>query len=280
MTTGDIVGDVNYFTSTTDGCSPWVRTQAASSKMISNLVQVPGGVTMQDLRGKEKSVNLDTNGFEMAKYNGSIQEEFEKGSEAQKIYYEEISELLKKRLGASHVIIYHYAFRSRSSPLSDEQCDQTHRNPAFYPHVDLSSFGIPDLLERELGKDEAETKKKNRIQVINIWRPLGANPITDKPLAMCDYLSIDLDKDIHQFTFYGLHENHISYTLSRNDQDAHMWYYLSQMRSDEMFIFKTFDSKPDVAQFAFHTAFKNNNEPTSNEEQKSLELRCLVFYDE
>jgi hypothetical protein len=278
--TGDVVGDINYFTSTTDGCLPRVTTQAASAKMKSNLVQVPVPVTIQDLRGVEKSVNLDTNGFEVIKYNGSIQDEFEKGSEAQKNYYEEISQLLKKRLGASRVIIYHYAFRFRNSPLSNGQCNQTHRNPAFYPHIDLDSFGVPGVLERELGKEEGEKAKKNRIQVINIWRPLGPNPITDKPLAMCDYLSIDIGKDVHQFTFYGLEENHTSCTLSRNDQYAHMWYYLSQMRSDEMFIFKTFDSKPDVAQFAFHTAVTIGNEPTPNEEQKSLELRCMVFYDE
>lgn len=278
--TGDVIADINYFSSTTDGCPPWVGTQATSAKMKSNLVQVPVPVTIQNLRDKEINVNLDANGFELMTYNGSMQEEFEQDSEAQKNYYEEISELLKKRLGASRVIIYHYAFRFRSSPLSDEQCNQTHRNPALYPHVDLSCFGIPDLLERELGKEESEKVKKNRIQVINLWRPLGPNPVTQKPLAMCDYLSIDIEHDVHQFTFYGLHENHISYTLSRNDQNVHMWYYMSQMRSDEMFIFKTFDSKPDVAQYAFHTAFKNVNEPTPTEEQKSLELRCLVFYDE
>ena len=136
------------------------------------------------------------------------------------------------------------------------------------------------MLERQLGKEEVEKAKKNRIQVINVWRPLGPNPITQKPLAMCDYLSIDIDRDVHQFTFYALHENHVSYTLSRNNQNAHIWYHLSRMRSDEMFIFKTYDSEPGVAQFAFHTAFKIAAEPTPNEEQKSLELRCLVLYDE
>jgi hypothetical protein len=46
-----------------------------------------------------------------------------------------------------------------------------------------------------------------------------------------------------------------------------------------MFVFKIFDSKPDVAQFAFHTAFINENEPIPNVEQTSIEIRCLIFYD-
>lgn len=51
------------------------------------------------------------------------------------------------------------------------------------------------------------------------------------------------------------------------------------MRSDEMFVFKIFDSKADVARYAFHTAFKNGNGPAPKDEQRSVEFRCLVFYD-
>jgi hypothetical protein len=275
----DVIGEIDYFTSTTDGCPPWVITQAAGAKMKSNLVQVPVHVTIHDLRGKENSVNLDTNGFEVVKYNGCIHEEFEEGSEAQKTYYKEISDLLKRQLGASHVIVYHYTFRCRGLPLSDEQCNKTHRNPAFYPHVDLDSFAVQGVLEEQLGKEGSEKAEKNRIQAINIWRPLGTNPITDNPLTICDYFSVDVDKDIHQYTLRGTYTS-TGYITSRNDQDAHIWYYLSQMRSDEIFMLKIFDSKPNVAQFAFHTAFKNGNESTLNKEQKSVELRYLVFYDE
>jgi hypothetical protein len=49
------------------------------------------------------------------------------------------------------------------------------------------------------------------------------------------------------------------------------------MRYDEMFVFKMFDSKPNVAQFAFHTAFTNKNEPMPNVEQKSLEVPLFNF---
>ena len=278
---GDTVGNINYFSSSTDGCPPWLITLSIPTAVRSNFTQAPVQVPIYNLRGKETSVDLDTNGLEILKYNGSIQEEFEDDSEVQKIYFEEISDILKKRLGASRVLIYHYTFRTRSAPRPDDQCDETHRNPVFYPHIDIAPVGIGKLLEKHFDKSEAEKVKMNRFQVINVWRPIGPHPITEKPLTICDYRSVNVDQDILPLTIRGagVHEN--AYTLSRPAQDAHKWYYLSQMRSDEMFVFKIFDSKPDVAQFGFHTAFQNDNESTSNKEQQlSLELRCLVLYDE
>ena len=239
----DVIGEINYFSSSKNGDSPSIIASSVSTMKRSNFIQTPVHVTIHDLRGKEKSVNLDRNGFEVMKYDGAIQEEFEENSEAQKTYFEEISNLLKKRLGASRVIICHYAFRSRKSSLKDEQCNDTHRNHVLYPHID-------------------------------------ANPIINKSLTICDYSSIDVNRDVHPLTIHRSDHSATAYTISHNPQDVHKWYYLSEMRSDEMFIFKNFDSKPDVAQFAVHTAFNNNDiASTSNLEQKSLELRCFIFYD-
>ncbi len=52
------------------------------------------------------------------------------------------------------------------------------------------------------------------------------------------------------------------------------------MRSNEMFVFKIFDSNTNVAQFDAHTAFINENVPATNTEQCTVEMHCLVFYDE
>lgn len=280
MTVGDIIGEINYLGSTKDGCSPWFVTYSIVTNMRSNFEHAPIRITIHDLRDKEKTVNLDTNGFEVAEYDGFLQDEFELGSESQQTYFEEVSNILKKRLGASRVIIYNYTFRSRGIPVSDDQCDATHRNPVTYPHVDINPFGVEGLIENELGKEDSEKAKQHRIQIINVWRPLGINPITEKPLTLCDYNSTDTAQDVHPLTIRGGGYHSTAYTLSRNAKDSHKWYYLSNMRSNEMFLIKIFDSKPDVAEFAFHTSFKIPNEPVPNVEQKSLEVRCLVFYDE
>ena len=111
----DVIGEINYFGYTTDNCSPWLEVGSRLAHQISNFEQIPACVTIQDLRGKEKSVDFDTNALEVLKYEGSMQDQFEDGSETQRAYYEEISDLLKKHLGASRVIIYHHVFsRSRA----------------------------------------------------------------------------------------------------------------------------------------------------------------------
>ena len=275
----DVIGEIKYLSSTTDDCPAWLVEHSIPTTVRSNFVQVSTPMAIHDLRGKENTVNLDTNGLEVMKYNGAIHEEFEDNSEAQTIHYEEIRELLKKRLGASRVHIFNHAFRFRSAGISDEKLDRTHRNPVFYAHVDFDSAGALGTVDENLGKEESEKLKKNRIQMINVWRPIGPNPITDKPLTVCDYQSIDIDKDVRPLTIRGVNYDYSAYALSRNATDAHIWYYMSDMRSDEMFAFKIFDSKADVAQYAFHTAFKNDNGPAPKDEQKSVEFRCLVFYD-
>jgi hypothetical protein len=277
---GDVIGDINYFSSTTDGCPPCVIPYSIATPHRSNLEHTYVRMTIHDLRGKEKSVDLDTNAFEILKYDGSIQEEFQKDSEEQQTYYREISDILKQRLGASKVIIYNYAFRSRGLLQANEQLDDNHREPASYPHVDLAESAIQGLVERLLGKEEGEKAMQKRVQIINIWRPLGSNPITQKPLAICDYTSVNADKDVHEYTVQGAKLHPAGFLMSRDAQDIHRWCYMSQMRSDEMFVFKMADTKTDVARFACHTAFTNENEPTPNAEQTSVELRCLILYDQ
>lgn len=120
---------------------------------------------------------------------------------------------------------------------------------------------------------------QKRFQIINIWRPLGPNPIISTPLTLCDYYTLDIDNDLHVSGVRNSRATSSFYMISRNIKDAQRWYYLGQMKSDEMFILKIFDSDPEVAQFAAHTAFINDTVPSTDAEQHSIEIRCLVFYD-
>jgi hypothetical protein len=60
-------------------------------------------------------------------------------------------------------------------------------------------------------------------------------------------------------------------------ENTQKWYYLSNMKSNEMFMIKIFDSDPNVAQFGAHTAFINENVSSTDIEQCSVQIRCLVF---
>ena len=133
-------------------------------------------------------------------------------------------------------------------------------------------------MKEVLGEEEAKQATEKRFQIINVWRPLGGNPIIDIPLTICDYTSLDPDNDIHVSQTRGTTASASIYVISRNRHDTQKWYYPSQRRSNEMFVFKIFDNKPDVARFGAHTAFINESVPPMNSEQCSIEVRCLVLY--
>jgi len=274
---GDIIQEINFYTPPQDGSLPFMDFTPTLATGTRNFETKPVQVTIQDLRDKVNSVDLDTHGFEVLKYNGNIHSEFDDGSEIQRTYYEDLVASLKKRLGASRVIIFNHIFRFRGTPLTAEQCDSNHKNPGAQAHVDSDLPGVRCKMEQLLGEEETKKAMQNRFQMINIWRPIGPHPILNIPLALCDYRSVDLDKDMHLIMYRGTPNSPSGYQVSHNGNDTQKWYYLSQMRSDEMFVFKIFDSKPDVAQFGVHSAFINKHALPTDVEQKSVEVRCLVF---
>ena len=277
---GDIIGEINFFGHTLDGSSPWMDSNPKLGWTASNYAHTPVRVNIHDLRGKESDFNLDNNGFEIVKYIGHVHDAFDNDSEMQRCYFDDIINLLKKRLGASRVVIFNHITRFRGPPLITDECDANHKNPVFYPHVDNTPTAARAKIEEIFGKEEAKNVMKNRFQIINIWRPLGVNPIINTPLTICDYRTIDLNTDLHVADVRNTAATIEVYAISHNIQDAQKWYYLSQMRSDEMFVFKIFDSNSDVAQFGAHTAFPNESIPKTDVEQISIELRCIVIYDQ
>jgi hypothetical protein len=65
MMGGDITGEIHFLTHTTDGCPPWNDASILSNGMSTNFAPPSTRLIIHDLRGKEKSVDLDINGFEL-----------------------------------------------------------------------------------------------------------------------------------------------------------------------------------------------------------------------
>lgn len=276
---GDVAGEIYFFNETTDGCAPWLDANPALGFTASNFVHRPIRVTIHDMRGKENDFHLDNNGFEILKYHGHVNEIFDENSELRRNHYEDISSALKEFLGASRVIVFNHIFRSRGVPRAADQCAEDRKNPVFYAHVDNNHYSAHIKMEQILGSEEAKKMAGKRFQIINVWRPVGPNPITRTSLTICDFKSLDAKNCIHSTEVRNSPSSVSIYMISHDIQDTQKWYYLSHMRSDEMFIFKIFDTEPDVAQFGAHTAFVNEHEPMVDVEQTSIETRCLVCYD-
>ena len=76
-----------------------------------------------------------------------------------------------------------------------------------------------------------------------------------------------------------VYPNRVGETYSVTFDPEHRWYYVPEMRADEVLLLKCYDSKTDGrARFAPHTAFTDPTTPPDAAPRESIELRALVFH--
>jgi hypothetical protein len=90
-------------------------------------------------------------------------------------------------------------------------------------------------VHRHVPAAEAKARLDKRFQIINLWRPIQ-HPAFDTPLALCDYRSVDYDKDLvaSKLIFPG----RVGETFSVSENPNHRWKYVSGLRPDEYTLIK------------------------------------------
>ncbi|EAU87020.1 hypothetical protein CC1G_08491 [Coprinopsis cinerea okayama7 len=238
-----------------------------------NFTQAKHSVTIENLRGKENTVSLDTTGFQYY-HHPAKHTSFKNDEEIEKEYYPESIELIKQLTGASKVVLFdHTVRRNRPGELDD---GPQKRQPVAQVHVDQTPKSAVDRVHRHLPPSEAPELLKKRFQIINLWRPIS-HAAWDWPLALCDYRSVDPEKDALPVALIYPDREGETYGIKYNPN--HKWVYLRGMTPEELVLIKCFDSKEDVARFTPHTGFQDPATPPDAPLRESIELRALVFYD-
>jgi len=233
-------------------------------------------VVIENVRGKEDSVSLDTTGFQF--YKDPITPiTFDDDEEIRRVYFPESIALIKKYTGASRVEIFEHTVRRRipgqsdvdglRQPLSRVHVDQTAATAITLVHKFLPPADVPKLLER-------------RFQIINLWRPIEY-PAVDWPLTLCDYRSVDVEKDTFSVSRISADNTSEREFMAVQYGEGQKWKYLHGMTPEEFVLFKCAESIQDgsVAVFVPHTGFSDPTTPEGTPYRQSIELRTLVFYD-
>jgi hypothetical protein len=143
-------------------------------------------------------------------------------------------------------------------------------------HVDQSYAASQSRVPHHL-PDEAESLLAGRVQIINVWRPIG-KPVQRDPLAVCEASSV-AEEDLIPVPL--ILPNREGATLSVLYSPNHRWCYKRGLTPEEVILIKNYDSKEDGrARRAPHSAF---TDPTAVEDaptRESIEVRCLVFHPE
>jgi hypothetical protein len=149
-------------------------------------------------------------------------------------------------------------------------------------HMDNDANTAEVNLRRVLGAEEAEHWLARRWGIVNVWRPVG-DVVRQWPLALVDprtFVRHDDTVPIHTRNNYKTHFSALKWSARLR------FYYVSNLAPDEALVFVDFQSPGKASSSATvvsgiaHGAFEDHQAPAVVPKRRSIEVRCLVLYDD
>jgi len=100
--------------------------------------------------------------------------------------------------------------------------------------------------------------------------------LKDWPLAVCDFRSVDVSRDLIASDNILPHTVGETYNVLHNKQ--HRWYYFKDQMPNETLIFKSFDSLLGVAVTCPHASFDLTPTVGAQRRRESIEVLVLAVY--
>ena len=193
-----------------------------------------------------------------------------------------LQRFIQKQTGATSALFLGHVVRQ-------ENFDR--HKPSTFVHADWSGervqkLGVEDdpliLTNRDINSERVRhlIEEKDHWSIFNIWIPLKT--VVNRPLALCDVHSVEHDDVVNNLRFKDPDSDRKAAKgniLSLKFRDHYRWFYYPLMQSNELLIFKQFDSVEGAASFipVFHTAFKVVDDSDQRfPMRESIELRFLA----
>lgn len=195
------------------------------------------------------------------------------------IYYREASELALAVTGATRAYVFDHLVRRREHDRAALTFGRSRSDGLAAAngriHNDYTEASGRTRLELVLGDSEAAARVK-RYSIVNVWRSIKG-PVVDTPLAVCDARTVTVSDLVVSELRYPHRTGEIYVALH---SPLHRWFYFSEMDRHEALVFKQYDSQlSGASRFTPHTAFDLPAIPSDAPLRESIELRCLVVYE-
>ncbi|HEY0801938.1 MAG TPA: CmcJ/NvfI family oxidoreductase, partial [Steroidobacteraceae bacterium] len=234
-----------------------------------NIEFVEHVVDIRDVRQSRKALQLEVEGASVLTHRSAVQS-FYDAHELRRVGYPETADLVRSATGAAEVVVFDHNIRHGGDRVGTPAWGEVKR-PVFHIHTDFSDKSARARASLVLGKPVVSDR---RMAAINVWRPI-VEPLRDCPLAICDASSID-ERDLREADLLYPDRTGQIYYVTFNP--AHIWYYASNMRTDEVWIFKNYDSAADGrARYTPHTAFMDPTHHPAVPARESVEFRTFAF---
>jgi len=259
-----------------DGRKPIARNNERGRIDYMNVTLEERELPVHDARHNQAAFSLERNGFQLIRHTSDVAD-FRDKNELNSVYQAEMEAFIKSVTGAARVHVFDHTLRT-----GDEKSDDASwmRETVNHVHNDYTEQSGPQRV-RDLFPDEAEDLLQHRFAVIQVWRAIRS-PVEKSPLAICDARSISSDDLIVMERSRPAGPESTRrvgelYHLSFNRK--HRWFYFSRMTSDEVLIFKTFESDlGSPARFTAHAAFEDPTCRPDAPERVSIDIRAFAFF--
>ncbi len=232
-------------------------------------------VTISDMREIAEDLSVDREGFELLHHKTAVEDLYDDDAVA-RAYLPEIEALLRRKFGASQVVIFDVTRRSDGG--AGAKNPEGLRGPASQLHVDYTAKSGPQRVKDILGEDEAArlTASGARIIQINVWRPIHG-PVERSPLALADAATTRQEDLVATDQIFPDRVGEI-YNVAH--APSQRWYYAPQMTADEVLLIKGWDSLDDGrARFTPHSAFHLPDMHEDAPARESIEVRSFVVIE-
>lgn len=234
---------------------------------------------IHDARKIGGSFSVDAEGFMLVNASTKVID-FTDAEQIRRVYYDEAAEIALQVTGGWQAFVFDHLVRKRERgrvPLSfGKRSTEGIAAANGRIHNDYSEASGLKRLGMVL-PDQAVHSRIQRYSIVNIWRSIKG-PVLDTPLAVCDARSVSPADLICSEVRYPRRTGEI-YAMKHSPR--HRWFYYPEMDRHEALVFKQFDSATQgIARFVPHAAFDLPHIPIDAPLRESIELRCLVVYDE
>ncbi|KAI4188615.1 MAG: hypothetical protein LQ346_005278 [Caloplaca aetnensis] len=262
---GPVTATLNFYQPPSDASTPYYYVEAPPpGHPQRNFDDAAHEVTIGDIRGKESTFDINTHAFGAVQGVASAanRQTFEDDAAVKEVYYPEVEKLLLEKTGAKRILLFDHTVRLASPGAN--------RAPVNRVHIDQTAKSSEQRVRFHLPPSEAEEALKERVRIINVWRPLNP-PIAAHPLAFADSQTVP---DEAMVGIEHRYPDRTGETAAVKKTEGQEWWYWSGMEGDERLLLQCFDSEKGAR--VPHSAFVD---PRSEKGagRESIEVRALVF---
>ena len=250
-------------------------TPAPGRPDFSRLPMAEHPVSVSDMRSRPSGFSLDREGFTLVEAPTAVRDFYDAG-ELTGRYCDEARALVRSLTGCSATAVMNAPLVRVASAAGDRPAGTAPTGDGA--HADLAAVSAGYLLRRSVPAGEADELLRRRHALFNVWRTFSGPP-QDMPLALCDSRSVaPEDRQVCSITL----ETSAGSTMSWDNvaylpSPRHEWWYCRDMRREEAFVFRSFDSAREAQ--VPHTAFRDPSCPPGTPPRASVEVRVFAFFD-